>query len=133
MGLAGLMLPHSRLIAAEQLLEPGDVARKKALADAALATAKRLGASYCDVRIGRYLNQSVITREAQVQNVTNRESSGIGIRVIVNGAWGFAATHQQTPAAVKAAVEQAAAIARANAGIQTRRSEERRVGKECPV
>ncbi|AHY60862.1 TldD/PmbA family protein [Stenotrophomonas rhizophila] len=120
MGLAGLMLPHSRLIAAEQLLEPGDVARKKALADAALATAKRLGASYCDVRIGRYLNQSVITREAQVQNVTNRESSGIGIRVIVNGAWGFAATHQQTPAAVKAAVEQAAAIARANAGIQTR-------------
>ncbi|WWW36125.1 TldD/PmbA family protein [Stenotrophomonas rhizophila] len=120
MGLAGLMLPHSRLIAAEQLLEPGDVARKKALADAALATAKRLGASYCDVRIGRYLNQSVITREAQVQNVTNRESSGIGIRVIVNGAWGFAATHQQTPAAVKTAVEQAAAIARANAGIQTR-------------
>ncbi|WP_448134957.1 TldD/PmbA family protein [Stenotrophomonas rhizophila] len=120
MGLAGLMLPHSRLIAAEQLLEPGDVARKKALADAALATAKRLGASYCDVRIGRYLNQSVITREAQVQNVTNRESSGIGIRVIVNGAWGFAATHQQTPAAVKAAVEQAAAIARANASIQTR-------------
>ncbi|MDY0954949.1 TldD/PmbA family protein [Stenotrophomonas rhizophila] len=120
MGLAGLMLPHSRLIAAEQLLEPGDVARKKALADAALATAKRLGASYCDVRIGRYLNQSVITREAQVQNVTNRESSGIGIRVIVNGAWGFAATHRQTPAAVKAAVEQAAAIARANAGIQTR-------------
>ncbi|WP_313244894.1 TldD/PmbA family protein [Stenotrophomonas rhizophila] len=120
MGLAGLMLPHSRLIAAEQLLEPGDVARKKVLADAALATAKRLGASYCDVRIGRYLNQAVITREAQVQNVTNRESSGIGIRVIVNGAWGFAATHQQTPAAVKAAVEQAAAIARANAGIQTR-------------
>ncbi|MGE8209598.1 MAG: TldD/PmbA family protein [Stenotrophomonas rhizophila] len=120
MGLAGLMLPHSRLIAAEQLLEPGDVARKKVLADAALATAKRLGASYCDVRIGRYLNQSVITREAQVQNVTNRESWGIGIRVIVNGAWGFAATHQQTPAAVKAAVEQAAAIARANASIQTR-------------
>ncbi|WP_201290191.1 TldD/PmbA family protein [Stenotrophomonas sp. 364] len=120
MGLAGLMLPHSRLIAAEQLLEPGDVARKKALAEAALGTAKRLGASYCDVRIGRYLNQAVITREAQVQNITNRESSGIGIRVIVNGAWGFAATHQQTPAAVKAAVEQAAAIARANASVQTR-------------
>ena len=120
MGLAGLMLPHSRLIAAEQLLEPGDVARKKVLADAALATAKRLGASYCDVRIGRYLNQSVITREHQVGNVTNRESSGVGVRVIVNGAWGFSATHQQTPAAVKAAVEQAAAIARANASIQTR-------------
>ncbi|WP_312316231.1 TldD/PmbA family protein [Stenotrophomonas sp.] len=120
MGLAGLMLPHARLIAAEQLLEPGDVGRKKVLAEAALAAAKRAGASYCDVRIGRYLNQAVITREAQVQNVTNSESSGIGIRVIVNGAWGFAATREQTPAAVLAAVNQAAAIARANATLQTK-------------
>ncbi|WP_185750250.1 TldD/PmbA family protein [Stenotrophomonas sp. 278] len=120
MGLAGLILPHARLIAAEQLLEPGDVGRRKVLAEAALAAAKRAGASYCDVRIGRYLNQAVITREAQVQNVTNRESSGIGIRVIVNGAWGFAATREQTPAAVLAAVNQAAAIARANATLQTR-------------
>ncbi|WP_354277769.1 TldD/PmbA family protein [Stenotrophomonas rhizophila] len=120
MGLAGLMVPHARLIAAEQLLEPANAVRNKALAEAALAAAKRVGASYCDVRIGRYLNQAVITREARVQNVTNSESSGIGIRVIVNGAWGFAATHQQTPAAILAAVEQAAAIARANATIQTR-------------
>jgi TldD protein len=86
----------------------------------ALAAARTAKASYCDVRIGRYLNQSVITREHQVGNVTNRESSGVGVRVIVNGAWGFAATHQQTEAAVRAAVEQAAAIARANASIQTR-------------
>ncbi|WP_315389735.1 TldD/PmbA family protein [uncultured Stenotrophomonas sp.] len=120
MGLAGLMLPYSRAIAAEQLLEPANATRNKALAEAALAAAKRAGASYCDVRIGRYLNQAVITREARVQNVTNSESSGIGVRVIVNGAWGFAATHQQTPAAILAAVEQAAAIARANASIQTR-------------
>jgi len=120
MGLAGLMLPHSRLIAAEQLLEPDDVARNKALAEAALGAARRAGASYCDVRIGRYLNQAVITREARVQNITNRESSGVGVRVIVNGAWGFAATHQQTPAAILAAVEQAAAIARANATVQSR-------------
>ncbi len=120
MGLAGLMVPHARLIAAEQLLEPANAVRNKALAEAALAAAKRAGASYCDVRIGRYLNQAVITREARVQNVTNSESSGIGIRVIVNGAWGFAATHQQIPAAILATVEQAAAIARANATIQTR-------------
>ncbi|MEG2802682.1 TldD/PmbA family protein [Stenotrophomonas sp.] len=120
MGLAGLMLPHTRLIAAEQLLEPGDAVANRRLAEAALDAARRAGASYCDVRIGRYLNQAVITREAQVQNVTNSESSGIGIRVIVNGAWGFAATHQQTPAAVQATVAQAAAIARANAGIQLR-------------
>ena len=120
LGLAGLLLPHSRAIAAEQLLAPVDTAQRRRLAELALAAARTAKASYCDVRIGRYLNQSVITREHQVGNVTNRESSGVGVRVIVNGAWGFAATHQQTEAAVRAAVEQAAAIARANATIQTR-------------
>ncbi|MDI9274594.1 TldD/PmbA family protein [Stenotrophomonas sp. PFBMAA-4] len=120
LGLAGLVLPHSRLIAAEQLLAPVDTAQRRRLAEVALAAARTAKASYCDVRIGRYLNQSVITREHQVGNVTNRESSGVGVRVLVNGAWGFAATHQQTEAAVHGAVEQATAIARANAGIQTR-------------
>ncbi|PTS75591.1 TldD/PmbA family protein, partial [Stenotrophomonas sp. HMWF023] len=120
LGLAGLVLPHSRLIAAEQLLAPVDPTKRRRLAEVALAAARAAKASYCDVRIGRYLNQSVITREHQVGNVTNRESSGVGVRVIVNGAWGFAATHQQTEAAVRAAVEQATAIARANASIQTR-------------
>ena len=120
LGLAGLVLPHSRLIAAEQLLAPVDTAQRRRLAEVALAAARTAKASYCDVRIGRYLNQSLITREHQVGNVTNRESSGVGVRVLVNGAWGFAATHQQTEAAVRGAVEQATAIARANAGIQTR-------------
>ncbi|MBK0056246.1 TldD/PmbA family protein [Stenotrophomonas sp. S39] len=120
LGLAGLVLPHSRLIAAEQLLAPVDTAQRRRLAEVALAAARTAKASYCDVRIGRYLNQSVITREHQVGNVTNRESSGVGVRVLVNGAWGFAATHQQTEAGVRGAVEQATAIARANAGIQTR-------------
>jgi len=120
LGLAGLVLPHSRLIAAEQLLAPVDTAQRRRLAEVALAAARAAKASYCDVRIGRYLNQSVVTREHQVGNVTNRESSGVGVRVLVNGAWGFAATHQQTEAAVRGAVEQATAIARANASIQTR-------------
>jgi len=120
LGLAGLVLPHSRLIAAEQLLAPVDTVQRRRLAEVALAAARAAKASHCDVRIGRYLNQSVVTREHQVGNVTNRESSGVGVRVLVNGAWGFAATHQQTEAAVRGAVEQATAIARANASIQTR-------------
>ena len=86
-GVAGLMMPFGRAIAAEALLVPLDVAKKKALADAALAAATAAGASYCDVRIGRYLRQFVITREDKVQNVVNTESTGIGIRVLVNGAW----------------------------------------------
>lgn len=69
-----------------------DAAIKKKLADVALNAARSKGASYADVRIGRYLRQAIITRENRVQNLTNTESYGIGIRVIANGCWGFAAT-----------------------------------------
>ena len=119
LGVAGLMVPFGRVIAAEALVDTMDVARKKALADAALQAATSAGATYCDVRIGRYLRQFVITREDKVQNVVNTESTGIGVRVLVNGAWGFSATNDLgTQGAVKAA-QQAAAIAKANAKMQT--------------
>lgn len=119
LGLAGLMLPYGQLIAAEELLSSLDASKKKPLADAALAAATEAGASYCDVRIGRYLRQFVITREDKVQNVVNTESTGIGVRVLVNGAWGFAATHELSAKGAVKAAQQAAAIARANARIQT--------------
>jgi TldD protein len=118
-GVAGLMLPFGRAIAAEALLVPIDVAKKKSLADAAMAAATASGASYCDVRIGRYLRQFVVTREDKVQNVVNTESTGIGIRVLVNGAWGFAATNDLGTGGVVKAAQQAAAIAKANAKMQS--------------
>ena len=62
------------------------------MADVALNAARSKGATYTDVRIGRYLNQFIITREDKVQNIVNTESYGMGIRVIANGSWGFAAT-----------------------------------------
>lgn len=62
---------------------------KKSLADVALNTAKSGGATYADVRIGRYLNQFISTRERRVQGITNTESFGVGIRVIAKGTWGL--------------------------------------------
>ncbi|MBN8727832.1 MAG: TldD/PmbA family protein [Xanthomonadales bacterium] len=120
-GLGGLMLPmmHGRVIAAEALLEKLDPATKKRLADVALNGAKSGGATYCDVRIGRYLRQFVVTREDKVQNVVNTESTGIGIRVIANGTWGFAATSQLDADGVAAAVKQALTIAKANSRLQS--------------
>ena len=120
-GLGGLMVPSlfTRAIAAEELATSIDVGRKKMLADAALAAARESGASYADVRIGRYLRQFVVTREDKVQNVVNTESTGVGVRVIADGAWGFAATNSLTPDGVAGAARQAAAIARANAKTQT--------------
>ncbi|HNP16820.1 MAG TPA: TldD/PmbA family protein [Fulvivirga sp.] len=123
LGAGALMLPTTlmgRSISAEALLTPGmDVAQKKLMADVALNTAKSLGATYADARIGRYLNQYVFTREDKVQNVVNTESFGIGIRVIANGTWGFASTNDVSPEGIKVATNQAIAIAKANSKIQT--------------
>ena len=117
-GLAGLLMPYSRTIAAQELVSGLDVAMKKAIADAALQAATDAGATYCDVRVGRYLQQFVVTREDKVQNVVNTESTGVGVRVIANGAWGFAATRDMSPAAVAGAARQATAIAKANSKLQ---------------
>ncbi|MDP1026748.1 TldD/PmbA family protein [Sphingomonas sp. KR1UV-12] len=121
LALGGGLLPGfmGRAIAAQELDSTIDVAVKRRLADAALNASKSAGATYCDVRVGRYLRQFVVTREAMVQNVVNTESTGVGIRVIADGAWGFAATNDMTESAVAAAARQATAIAKANAKTQT--------------
>ena len=96
-----------------------DTSDKKKLADTALNAATAKGASYVDVRIGRYRRQFLFTREKQVSNTVNTESLGAGIRVIVNGTWGFSATHDLSPQSVARAAERAVAIAKANASLQT--------------
>ncbi len=97
-----------------------DAARAEAV-EAALAQAAALGATYADIRINRYRRESIATRERQVQNVSRSTSYGLGLRVLVNGAWGFAATNRVEPAAARATAEQAVAIARANAVLATRK------------
>ena len=118
MSAGGLALPSlfaGKAIAAQELVTSLDIGIKKGLADAAMNAAKAAGATYCDVRVGRYLRQFVITREATVQNIVNTESTGVGVRVIADGAWGFSATSAMTTDAVAAAARQAVAIAKANA------------------
>ena len=101
---------------AETAPPPNDF--RKALADAALNAATKKGASYVDVRIGRYLNQFLITREQRVENTVSTESYGAGVRVLADGAWGFYATDGLTPESVARAAEEAVAIAKANAKLQ---------------
>jgi TldD protein len=118
-GAGAMMLPSldgfGKNIDVQQALEGVDVRVKKELADAGLNAAKSAGASYADVRIGRYLNQFVITRENRVLNVANTESYGIGIRVIANGCWGFAATNEVTKEGIAKTAQRAVAVAKANA------------------
>jgi TldD protein len=96
----------------------GDAARAES-AEAALARAAALGAAYADIRVSRYRRESIATRERQVQNVSRSSSYGMGLRVLVDGAWGFAAINRVDPASARAIAEQAVALARANASLQT--------------
>ncbi|WP_313031560.1 TldD/PmbA family protein [Massilia alkalitolerans] len=120
-GTAGAMLipVFGNVIAADELMSAMPTGAKKALADTALNAATKAGASYCDVRIGRYLNQFIITRDLNVENISNTESTGVGVRVIANGAYGFASTNNLTPDGIANAARQAVAIAKANAKLQT--------------
>jgi TldD protein len=111
------MPSFAREIALQDALMPVETAVKKKLADVALNTARSKGATYADVRIGRYLNQFVSTREKNVQGIGNTESYGMGIRVIANGCWGFAATDNMTTDGVARAAEKAVQVAKVNAKI----------------
>jgi len=123
MGATAAMMPGIPVIGKpidpERMLETVDPALKKQMADVALNAARAKGATYSDVRIGRYLNQFVVTREDKVQNIVNTESYGMGIRVIANGGWGFAATDKLDNDGIAKAAELAVAIAKENSRLLT--------------
>ena len=98
---------------------PGDPA-VRALLLRALDAARSAGASYADARIGQNRSQAVATRERRVQALSDTETAGVGVRALVDGAWGFAATRDLSPDAVAAVARQAVAQARANRRAQVR-------------
>jgi TldD protein len=89
----------------------------------ALDAARRAGASYADVRIGRYRRQAISTREHHVSGVSDNESYGLGVRTLVDGSWGFAATSTMTRAGAERAAASAAALSRAARIVRRRRVE----------
>jgi len=113
-GAGSLAFAEGRIIDPSRALETIDPAFKKKLADVALNAARSKGASYTDVRIGRYLRQFVITRENRVENIVNTESYGIGLRVLANGCWGFAASDRMDPDSIANAAGRAVEIAKEN-------------------
>ena len=86
----------------------------RALALRALDAATGAGAQYADVRIQQTRTQSVSTRELRVQGLSDNETFGFGIRALVDGAWGFAASHDLTALEIDRVARQAVAQARAN-------------------
>jgi TldD protein len=87
----------------------------KELAQQALDAATRFGASYADVRIIRHRRQQLNTEDRRVSNISDSEDVGIGVRVLADGAWGFAGSGRLTADEAQRVAAQAVAIARASA------------------
>jgi TldD protein len=80
-----------------------------------LETARLRGASYADVRVMHQRQRDLTTKNGKVGTLAQSESIGLGIRVLANGAWGFASTDRLTREGVAGCAAQAAAIAKASA------------------
>ena len=85
------------------------------LALRALDTAKNQGAHYADVRVLREESESVTVRLQNVEALTHDESLGFGVRVLVDGYWGFASSHKMTNEEADRIAGEAVRIARASA------------------
>jgi TldD protein len=85
------------------------------ITDRALETARVRGASYADVRVVRRQEESIDVKSGRLAGVLSHETEGFGVRVLIDGAWGFASSHRLTGAEVDRIAAQAVRIARASA------------------
>ena len=82
------------------------------LADAALASARQRGADHADFRLERIRVGTLRLRDGQLDTSADTEDLGIAVRVVHDGAWGFASGVDRTPEAAATLSEQAIAAAR---------------------
>src|SRR6476659_8370736 len=90
----------------------------KQIAEWALNTVTQRGAGYADVRIVDHRQRSLATKNGKVGHAASAETLGIGVRVLVNDAWGFASTDDLSREAVDKTAAQAVEIARASSRVK---------------
>ena len=93
--------------------------RSGALAEIVAAAAGR-GASYADARAVERENESVNVKDGSVESIDRSADRGIGVRVLVRGAWGFAATDRTDDASIRRLVDDALDRADASSRVQRR-------------
>jgi TldD protein len=84
----------------------------------ALNYAEMQGAEYTDIRIDDLKHEYILVKNKQVENINFSESRGFGVRVLLNGCWGFAASSVFTVEEVQKIVSQAVNIAKASAVVR---------------
>lgn len=92
----------------------------KDLAKRAVDTAQSRGATYADCRVIHTRSEEVETKNGRVGRLHRGSDSGVGVRVVADGAWGFAATSALDAASVDACAAQAVAIAKASALLRSK-------------
>jgi TldD protein len=91
---------------------------EKDLASWALDTAAQRGATYADVRVVQDRSRALATKNGKIGNASDSQSLGFSVRVIVNGAWGFAASAEMSRGSVEATAARAVDIAKASATVK---------------
>ena len=89
------------------------------LSDAAISTAKSLGASHVDVRIERTRTGVLSLRDAKPETQSDETIIGIGVRVIVDGAWGFASSPDLSAESARGLANTAVAMAKTSKPLST--------------
>jgi TldD protein len=84
------------------------------LIDIALDAADHGGAAYADIRISERETESLAVKNGALQAADSDRSAGFGVRVLVNGAWGFAASSRLEPDEVGRVTREALDVARAS-------------------
>jgi TldD protein len=82
------------------------------LADAALGRAEELGAEHADFRLERIRTGLLHLRDGKLDSSTDSEDFGLAVRVVHDGAWGFAGGIARTTDAAKTLAEQAIGTAK---------------------
>ncbi len=87
-------------------------------AEIAMEKAKSLGASYADIRIQHSQTESIFLRNLSLKSTMNSVKYGYGIRVLKNGAWGFAHNNIFTADAIAETAKKAVEIAEASSRVK---------------
>jgi TldD protein len=116
---AGRLFLRASDARAQAAFERLDQVERLRLADMALDLARRAGASHADLRICGYRWQDLTAREGRLDNIQIGISTGFGLRVLIDAAWGFAASDIVDEGSIHEAIvrasENAAAIRRLGA------------------
>jgi TldD protein len=90
----------------------------KHIANWALDSAASRGATYADVRVVAQRSRALTTKNGKVGSASDAESVGMSVRVLAEGAWGFAASAELGRGAVEATAARAVEVARASARVK---------------